>query len=419
MSQSQKKSIGQVSAITISQLILKAGEVYLASIENGEEVPSILLLGKPGVGKTVGLRNLAKVLADVLDKEFVDLKREWWRYDEVMSSPEKCFAFLDFSVTHVEPTDLSGFPRTDGKDYVSYLPLEYVKLFSNPKAYGMLFLDEITLDNRVDRKSAEYKILDEHQFGFRTLSPTVMLVAAGNTDKDISLAEPLPDPILRGRVMRFYIRPPTVDEWIAFMNEEYGDKWDNRVAVFLKRWPDLLWVQYQDDAGYDPRASPRNWTKLAVLLYCMDNSGNNEKIDKLKSAVSEMFGGIEVSNDTIIDALISGSEAQLFKDFIATQVPSLDELRVNASMWKQLSLEAKYLITSMLSQKSIDELSERYVEILYVMAEADREFVELLKNLLPREKRIQFATRMARRHPRVFKALSDSRRSAVDFGLEG
>jgi hypothetical protein len=282
----------------------------------------------------------------------------------------------------------------------------------------MLFLDEITLDNRVDRKSAEYKILDEHQFGFRTLSPTVMLVAAGNTDKDISLAEPLPDPILRGRVMRFYIRPPTVDEWIQFMNEEYGDKWDNRVAVFLKRWPDLLWVQYQDDAGYDPRASPRNWTKLAVLLYCMGNS-NSGKVDRLRSMVGGMFGTVEVDNTVIIDSLISGNEAQLFKDFIATQVPSLDELKVNVSIWKQLSLEAKYLITSMLSQKSVDELSEKYVDILYVMAELDREFIELLKNLLPREKRTQFVTRMARRHPRVFKALADARHVSVDFGLEG
>jgi hypothetical protein len=366
----------------------------------------------------VGLRTLAKLLSEVLEKEFVDLKREWWRYDEVMANPEKYFAFLDFSVTHVEPTDLSGFPRTDGKDYVSYLPLEYVKLFSNPKAYGLLFLDEITLDNRVDRKSAEYKVLDEHQFGFRTLSPTVMLAAAGNTDKDISLAEPLPDPILRGRVMRFYIRPPTIDEWIQFMNEEYGDKWEKRVAVFLKRWPDLLWVQYQDDAGYDPRASPRSWSKLAVLLYCMENS-NSAKIDKLRSMVGRMFGTVEVDNTVIIDSLISGNEAQLFKDFIMTQVPSLDELKVNANIWRQLSLEAKYLITSMLSQKTVDELSEKYVEILYVMAEADREFVELLKNLLPRDKRIQFVTRMARRHPRVFKALSDARHASVDFGLEG
>jgi hypothetical protein len=73
----------------------------------------------------------------------------------------------------------------------------------------------------------------------------------------------------------------------------------------------------------------------------------------------------------------------------------------------------------MLSQKSIDELSEKYIDILYVVAETDREFVELLKNLLPREKRTQFVTRMARRHPRVFKALSDARHTSVDFGLEG
>jgi hypothetical protein len=118
-------------------------------------------------------------------------------------------------------------------------------------------------------------------------------------------------------------------------------------------------------------------------------------------------------------SLISGNELELFKTFISTEVPSLDDLRVNVNLWRQLSLEAKYLITSMLSQKPVDELSEKYVDILYVMAEADREFVELVKNLLPSDKRTQFTTRMARRHPKIFNALAEARHKSVNFGFEG
>jgi MoxR-like ATPase len=400
--QQTKTDVGQVSAITINKLQQLIEETYFAVLETGEEMPSILLIGRPGVGKTVGLMELAKRIAERMGREFVNLKKEWWRYDEVLKEPSKYFAFLDFSVTHVEPTDLSGFPREkNGGEYVAYLPLEYVRLFSHPDCAGVLFLDEITLDNRVDRQSSEYKILDEKQFGFRTLSEKVLLVTAGNSDKDNAIAQPIPDAILRGRVMRFYIRPPTVDEWINYMDVRYGEKWDRRVAVFLKRWPDVIWVAYQDDAGYDPRASPRNWSKLAVLLYAAGDGFSKEDIELLAAS------------------LISGNELELFKTFISTEVPSLDDLRVNVNLWRQLSLEAKYLITSMLSQKTVDELSEKYVDIPYVMAEADREFVELLKNLLPRDKRTQFTTRMARRHPKIFSALADARHKSVDFGFEG
>jgi DNA polymerase III delta prime subunit len=398
-----KKSSAQVSLrpaeVSINKAIDLLEKLYLTAVEEGEELPSVLLLGKPGVGKTVGVSLLARRLAEKTGREFVNLKKEWWRYEEVMQDPSKYFVFLDFAVTHTEPTDLSGFPRTDGKDYVTYMPLEYVKVFSNPSAAGILFLDEITLDTRIDRKSAELKILDEKQFGFRTLSPKVLLITAGNTEEDVGLAEPLPDPVLRGRVMRIYIKPPSVEEWIQFMSAEYGDKWDKKVAAFLLMYPNYLWVKSDDDAGYDPRPSPRSWTKLARLLYL---TGKTDIDDE--------------ELDVLINSLISGQEAALFKTFYKTVVPSVDEIRSGLKNWADLPLEAKYLLTVQMAQKDVDEMVEKYYEILRDMAVADRECLHLLLIVMgdPR-KRQRFRIAVARRLPEVAKALSESFRRAQSF----
>ena len=398
-----KKGTSQVvvrpAEVTISKAINLLEKLYLASVGEGEEVPSVLLLGKPGVGKTVGVSLLARRLSEKTGREFVNLKKEWWRYEEVMQAPAKYFVFLDFAVTHTEPTDLSGFPRTDGKDYVTYMPLEYVKVFSHPDAAGVLFLDEITLDTRIDRKSAELKILDEKQFGFRTLSPKVLLITAGNTEEDVGLAEPLPDPILRGRVMRIYIKPPSVEEWIQFMNEQYYEKWDKKVAAFLLMYPSYLWVKADDDAGYDPRPSPRSWTKLARLLYLTSKTDIDDE-----------------ELEVLINSLISGQEAALFKTFYRTIVPSVDEICSGLKNWADLPLEAKYLLTVQIAQKDVDELVEKYYEILREMAKSDRECLHLLLIVMgdPR-KRQRFRIAVARRLPEVAKALSESFRRAQSF----
>ena len=400
MSQNQKqkkdKEKESLKQITIQKFIDFA-EKYLYD-PDGNGMASILLLGPPGVGKTVGVKTLAKKIAERLGREFVDLSVEN-AYEKVLEDVGKYFVFVGFSVTHVEPTDVSGFPRVvDGK-YATYLPLEYVHILSQKDAAGIVFLDEITTDNRPDRKAAEMKILDERQFGFRTLSQKVMIIAAGNTDEHTTLAEPLPDPILRGRIMRFYITSPSVQEWIEFMTENYGDNWDKRVAGFLVRYSEYMWVSYDTDMGYDPRISPRTWTKLAVLLYRMSLSGASRE-----------------DIDLAVSSLITGSVNSLLMTFLTTEVPTLDELRLTPEKWKTLALEAKYLITSMLSQLDVYELCEKYRELLEAM-KGDKEFLELLKILMSKERRLKYLLFIKRNIPWLFEMYGENVDEAKDFGL--
>ena len=395
----EKETLVQYSINKVLDFIGKY--VYYDGQDDGEDVAlSVLLLGPPGVGKTEGIRQLAKTLAEKTGRILIDLRKENPDYDEVYKSLDRYFVFIGFSVTHVEPTDISGVPRaSEGKRYVTYLPPEYVYLLSDKRAAGIVFLDELTIDNRPDRRSAELKILDEKQFGFKNLSRNVLVIAAGNTDQHTSLAEPLPDPLLRGRVLRFYVKPPTVHEWIEYMTEAFGDRWDKRVAGFLMRYPDSLWVSYEGDAGYDPRLSPRTWTKLALLLYRV-TTGPHSKED-IEMAVS---------------SLVHGSEYSLLNTFLETEVPTLDELRLTPEKWKTLALEAKYLITSMLSQLDVYELCEKYRELLEAM-KGDKEFLELLKILMSKERRLKYLLFIKRHLPWLFEMYGENVDEAKDFGL--
>ena len=367
--------------LTIGQFVDLAEKLY---DPEGDNI-SILLLGPPGVGKTVGIKTLAQRLAERMGRKFLDLSETNINVKEIAEKIDQYFIFVGFSVTHVEPTDVSGFPRVIDGQYASYLPLEYVYLLSLPDAAGIVFLDEITLDNRPDRRSAELKILDERQFGFKVLSPKVWIIAAGNTDEHTKLAEPIPDPILRGRVMRFYIKAPTVNEWIEYMNARYGDKWEKKIAAFLRRYPGAIWVEYEDDAGYDPRLSPRTWTRLATTLY------------KLGDAEPEEI-------EAVVASLVSGKEYNLLMTFLTTAIPPLEDLLKNPLIWPELSIEAKYIIVAEMSNIAVEELVEKFSELLEVMAENDREFLELLKILIPKTRRAEFLKLVKLRLPRVFKA---------------
>lgn len=378
-----------VSGHSISKILGLLEKLYLSYRANGERMPSVLLLGKPGVGKTEGVLQLGQRLAKRLGKEFVDFSKiTKEKFVEVVKEPERFFVVIGFAATHAEPTDFSGYPVRDS-EHVSLAPLEYAYILSLPKITGILFVDEITLDSRIDRRSAELKLLSEGQLGFRALSQGVIIVTAGNTDADTSLAQPLPDPVLRGRVMRFYVSPPSVEEWISYMDSVYNGCWEKKIAAFLMKYKEFLWRRYEGDEGYDPRLSPRNWTKLARILWSISSEITDE----------EELG-------MLVGSLISQQEATLLLTFLKTHIPDLEEIAPET--WKKLTVDAKYIVTTMLSQREPEELVERFRELLEVMAETDREFLELLKLLMPLEKRRKLLLFTMRMVPRVYKAFKEN-----------
>lgn len=124
---------------------MKVGELsdYLIKLYKvgaiNHQRPSILLLGPPGIGKTMSCWYLGERLASMLHREFIDYNDDV--AFKILSDPEKYFVFTDFRLTECEPSDLLGIPReTDSS--TRYYPLLWARCLS--KTPGILLLDEIT-----------------------------------------------------------------------------------------------------------------------------------------------------------------------------------------------------------------------------------------------------------------------------------
>ncbi|MEM4458354.1 MAG: AAA family ATPase [Candidatus Caldarchaeum sp.] len=333
---------------------------------------SVILLGPPGVGKTVSVREAANVIAQKLGVPLVEDGRG------------EGFHFLAFSVLHLDPVDFSGVPR-DAGDVVSYKPIDIFEKLLKPDARGILFLDEFTLDDRTDRRAALLKLVDEGYLGYRRLSAGVMVVLAGNTSEWSRLAQELDEPMRRGRARIIFVDPPTLEEWLEYMNVTYHDKWDRRVGAYLSLYPDELFTKSDSaaDAGYGPLNSPRNFTNLAVTLPLLDDP---ELVEQE------------------VRSLLDSQTATKLLTFLNTYVPPVEDIAASPKMWTSLTREAKYLLISQLSQREDFDI---FSELYRLLADSDHESLILLRVLQTDQRRQKFTEYLRRHQPSVFKVLVD------------
>ena len=327
---------------------------------NGER-KTVFLSGPIGIGKTEGVRQLAKSIAETTGKTFVEYKT-FMDCSKILEKPEDYFIFTELVATHIEPADLLGFPKMIDS-YIEYVPLKWHGLLH--KCSGILFIDEYTNVNRMDVKSALLKVTLERRLGFLPLHNDVLVICAGNTPEHSTLANELSEPELN-RMMIFHVTN-TVDDWKQYMDKNYLD-WDKRIYVFLKRHPNYFIGKpsSKSKSKYDGFPSPRAWSSLA-------KKSHKFIIDKVEKIVYSEVG-------TEAGAMLMG--------FLSVQVPELDE--ITAEMWNKLNVEQKYLITIELAErlkKEIDssKISKASMNILDLMLN-EREYLSTVCFILGREK---------------------------------
>jgi len=280
-------------------------------------MPSLLFVGEPGVGKSETARSVAMELAKDLGLEFLDftgintLRR-------VVEKPYGYFVYVDLRLTSMEPADITGIPRSlailtrrekGGKaselleelrrmlgsarasDYVPFAWALVLKLTP-----GILNLEELSNVQREDMMSAVYQLALDKRAGELFFSKGTLVIALGNPRGWSSIARQLPTPLLN-RFLAFEVAPPSIEDWIKYMDRIYGNKYYTGVADFLRAFPEYFTArpgreegrreQEQEVAvtpavtagpeGLTPNEqipTPRSWTNLAVSIYHMFNLGN-------------------------------------------------------------------------------------------------------------------------------------------------
>jgi MoxR-like ATPase len=349
-----------------------------------------MLVGAPGIGKTEVIRQKAESEARDLNKIFVDLREaDDQLIEEILKNPGKYYVYLRVVAPHIFPEDL-GIPR-ERSQYVEFLPPKMLKILTSPEIHGVLFIDEITNVQRDDQISMYYSLILEKEAGFQLkLSRNVKIILAGNPPEWSEIVRPLPKP-LRNRMTIVEVSAPTVDEWIEYMNDRYGDSWEKLCGAYLKVYQEDLIKPPQND--FDNYPTPRSWTQLALKLYEL----KKDRVDE--GFVEEVVIG-SVGKD------VGSKFLALYRTKIDVE-SALRELEANPEKFDEYSVNAKILIASALSQRSPEELKKRYSKLLEYLLNKHREFLVIMIVMMSKEKKKTFATAFPEIVRRLAKSMAE------------
>jgi len=343
---------------------------------------SILLLGPPGVGKSVQVAEAAAEEAERLGRRFVDFHEGL--PGDYFSNPHNYYVFFDFRLSEAVPEDLLGYPRSVDTDHYVYAPPLWAKALSMRGAAGLLFLDELTNVQRDDVIAAAYKVILDRKVGFTRLAPQVRIVAAGNSPEHSEIAREIPAPLV-SRMEVVEVSSPTVNEWGEWMDRTYGDAWDRRVLAFLSRFPERLIPERVPASTLSQYPCPRNWTRLAL---------------QLKNVPKELLA-------TKVESNVGPEVAAVFMAFLETEVPTLEQLLERPSLVRDLSLDAKFLTAVMVGNAFRASEFERFKPLLDAIADYPEVAVLTLLSM-PRPERGKAAVKLYKDSGRFAKVIAEA-----------
>ena len=330
---------------------------------------SMLVLGAPGVGKTVMMKDVAARVAKSLGLDF----RE---YDDSLEfDGNGDYVFVPLPLLEMEAPDLIGQMRENGDHTTVYKPPRWVEAIG--RCRGFVFIDDITNTRRDDILASSFKILNEKMAGFRHFRRDTIVVAAGNRTEDNAIARPLPKPIMAGKVWTLDLSPPSVKEWAEYSDSSSIDgkpvAWDRRCLGYLMCFESDLVAPPDDDSEMlHAVASPRSWTKWAQRLATTVAGASHDTIRQ---------GAIGFLGPTI---------GEKFSAFVKHEIPNPKKILENPEVFTSLNHDAKYLAISSVAQHVAEAVKSptKAVTLLTgfaaAVAQESGDFVVLLIMSLPK-----------------------------------
>lgn len=238
--------MNNVPQLSVNKIVSTLSDVYVAALKSKslQNVPSVMLWGAPGIGKSQAVRQIA---------------------DEVGARSGKKTKVTDVRLMLFNPIDLRGIPTANAdKTLAVWLKPQIFQMDESDRVVNFLFLDEITSAPQ-SVQAAAYQITLDKVIGEHKLPKNCVVIAAGNRASDKSVAYKMPK-ALSNRLLHF-----EVDE-----NFEEWKKWaisvglNEKVVGFLTFKEDCLntFATNNDDVAF---ATPRSWEMVGKLLDIVDD----------------------------------------------------------------------------------------------------------------------------------------------------
>ena len=320
--------------MTVEEITKILSNAYVRLIKKGLPIktfPSAMLWGAPGVGKSQGVRQIAR---------------------EIEFKTNKKVIVTDVRLLLFNPVDLRGIPTSNAeKTLAVWLKPQIFQMDESENVINVLFLDEISAAPP-SVQAAAYQITLDRVIGEHRLPENCIVIAAGNRVSDKSVAYKMPK-ALANRLLHLDV---CVDNgawqrWAA-------TKGINQIVTgFLAYNPNCLIDSVgEDDANAFP--TPRSWEMVSNILNVMDND--------LTQAYPLICGC--VGND-VADELVLWAE-------VFDKIASPEEICAGANIGVPLRLEAIYASVSSLVKYLKDNHTLEQVDnaIKYISKVSQREF---------------------------------------------
>ena len=275
-------------------------------------IPSVMLWGPPGVGKSQGVRQLAESIERNTGKKVV---------------------VTDVRLLLFNPIDLRGIPTANAdKTLAVWLKPKIFQMDDSADIINILFLDEISAAPQ-SVQAAAYQITLDRTVGEHRLPENCIVIAAGNRVTDKSVAVKMPR-ALANRLCHFEIR----SDFESWKQWALSAGIHSKVIGFLSfNHRAMLSADSGDLLAY---ATPRSWEMVSNLLNHVD-------------------GDIETVYPMISGCIGSGTALE-FRSWckVYDSLPDIDSIFAGAMPKVPKNTDAMYAISAELTVRAKERRDE-------------------------------------------------------------
>lgn len=250
-----------IPTLSVDKCVDTLSSIYISAINNNipfKSIPSLMLWGAPGVGKSQAIRQVAKRIEKATNK--------------------KCNV-TDVRLLLFNPIDLRGIPTANAeKTLAIWLKPHIFQMDERDSVVNILFLDEISAAPQ-SVQAAAYQITLDRIIGEHKLPDNCIVIAAGNrvTDKSVSYKMPR---ALANRLCHMEIES----------NFESWQRWavangiSPKVVGYLSFRQDVLIENenISDDLAFP---TPRSWEMVSNVLKLTEDN-----VDKAYELICGLVG---------------------------------------------------------------------------------------------------------------------------------
>ena len=252
---------GNIPLLTVGEAVGQLTRAYSTVINSGlpvRTVPSVMLWGPPGVGKSQAVRQIA---------------------DEIGHSTGKTVRVTDVRLLLFNPIDLRGIPTANAdKTLAIWLRPQIFQMDADDRIVNILFLDEISAAPQ-SVQAAAYQITLDRTVGEHKLPENCIVIAAGNRMTDKSVAYKMPK-ALANRLMHIEI-----DVSFASWREWAIRKGIHEKVIGFLSFRQTYLSQFNANADDLAFPTPRSWEMVSNLL-----SSVSDDVDAMYPLIAGVIG---------------------------------------------------------------------------------------------------------------------------------